>query len=70
MEERHIIAQELNEKQRYMYHQLGAKIQSIKSRGRQYDANQAHQDALWALDQVSWKSMKAAMALLQASRML
>jgi len=70
MEERHQIAQELTPKQRRMYHDLGSKVQSIKSRGFLYNADEAHNLALWALDQVNWKSVKAAKALLAVSRML
>lgn len=69
---RHEIARTLEPRQRTMFHQLGATVQNIKTvkLGFQYDADEAHQHALWALDATKWQSLKAAKALLHISRII
>jgi hypothetical protein len=75
MERYHELANEMNlsPKQRQMYFQLGAAVASSRASRRGYNnvdaENQAHEDALWALDQVGWKSMKMARCLLTISGM-
>jgi hypothetical protein len=52
-----------------MFHQLGASVQSAKSRGFLADADYCHELALIALEAVNWKSMKAAKAMMTVTRM-
>lgn len=51
---------------RYKFFRLGSTIQSAKTTELNFafDANKAHEMAYWALEQVGWRSVKAAMALL------
>ena len=68
MERYHEIANEMQmtQKQRNMYFQLGATVQNA-SLGRR-NAEYSHDLALGALVAVDWKSMKAAKAILTATR--
>ena len=64
---RHEVGRTLDAKKRRLFFQLGSQIQSIKTRqfGFLFNADDAHQMALWALDKTSWKSMKVAKILLK-----
>jgi len=72
MEQYHEIANEMQmtQKQRNMYFQLGSLVQSNKTvnMGFKVDPNYCHEIALGALEAVNWKSMKAAKAILVATR--
>jgi hypothetical protein len=67
MEWRHQVAQEMTPKQRQMFFKLGSLISAANRGGPSYD-RRAHELSLWALDQVNWKSFKAAKYLLVVSR--
>ena len=72
MERYHEVANELEmtPKQRKMYFQLGAAVDSSKrtSMGFAVDPNYSHEIALWALEATEWHSLKAARAMLTATR--
>ena len=69
---RHEVGRKLDAKKRHLFFQLGSQIQSIKSRqfGFLFDADYAHEMALWALDAIGWSSKKSALALMKTSHMI
>lgn len=69
---RHEVGRTIDVKKRQLFFQLGSQIQSIKSRqfGFLFNADHAHEMALWALDKINWKSMKAAKALMKVGHMI
>lgn len=70
--DRHEAGRSLDEKKRYLLFQLGSQIQSIKTHqfGFLFDANYAHQMALWALEATGWNSIKSAKAILSVGGMI
>lgn len=69
---RHEVGRTIDVKKRNLFFQLGSQIQSIKSRqfGFLFDADYAHEMALWALDAIGWSSKKSALILMKTSHMI
>jgi len=69
---RHEVGREFDAKKSHLFFQLGNQIQNIKSRqfGFLFDADYAHQMALWALDKTNWASIRTAKALLKVGHMI
>lgn len=67
---RHEVGRYLEVRQRNMYFSLGAEIQNYKTVTLRYsvDADYCANLALWALSATDWKSLKAARAILTATR--
>ena len=69
---RHEAGRTLDAKKRHLFFQLGSQIQSIKTHqfGFLFNADYAHQMALWALDKTKWASIRHAKALLKVGHMI
>lgn len=69
---RHEAGRIIDAKKRHLFFQLGSQIQNIKTRqfGFLFDADYAHEMALWALDKTEWASIRVAKALLKVGHMI
>jgi hypothetical protein len=64
------VGRTLTPAQRSMFFRIGAEIQSQRAvrLGFLPNVHECHEQALWALETITWKSLKAARALLSVSR--